>query len=185
MDAKRIEGFLRNEGFTMTTGDINLEFGQTWVRECDYDRGIFDVVEIVDVDSAAGCDGQILVTARQTWMPNALEPGRDTWMDILQCCDIKSWLPAIAKHNKGFARLVMAGECVSYGWSDPAGYGIHEFVAIADHDVHWHPEEYTLFDEQQRYTVKGYGWAAVYRAVVNAIAMCESNTMLPFPIIGD
>ena len=184
MNAKGIEKHLTAEGFTMVMGDVNLEHGQTWIREYEHEA-IFDVVEITDLDGAAGCEGQLLVTARQTWLPCALEPGSDTWKGILSCCDVKSWLPSIAKRDKQFARLAMAEACTSYGWSDPAGYGIHEFVAIADHDVHWHPEEYTLFDEQQRYTVKGYGWAAVYRAVVNAIAMCESNTMLPFPIIGD
>ena len=185
MNAKRIEGFLRNEGFTMTTGDVNLEYGQTWVKESEYSPGCFDVIEIADLDGAAGCDGQLLVTARETWMPNALEPGRDTWMGILQCCDVRSFLPSIAKHDKQLARLVLAGECVSYGWSDPAGYGIHEFVAIVDHDVYWHPEEYTLFDEQQKYTVKGFGWMAVYRAVVNAIAMCDSSMTLPYAIRGN
>ena len=183
MNANGIEKYLTAEGFAMVTGDVNLEYGQTWVREYELEA-VFDVVEICDLDSAAGCEGQLLVTARQTWLPCALEPGRNRWLGILQCCDVKSWLPSIAKHDKQLARLAMAEACASYGWSDPAGYGIHEFVAL-DWEPHYHPENCTLFDEQEKYTVKGFGWAAVLRAIENAIAMCESSMTLPNKLRGD
>jgi len=183
MNARGIERHLTAEGFTMVMGDVNLEYGQTWLREYE-NEGVFDVVEIVDLDGAAGCEGQLLVTARQTWLPHGLSCNRATWLGILECMEVRSYLPAIAKQNKKLARLVMAEACASYGWSDPAGYGISEFIAL-DWEPHYHSDEYEIFDEEEKYTVIGFGWAAVLRAVENAIAMCESSMTLPNKLRSD
>ena len=150
---KTIERFLQQNDFTMIMGDIDLTYGQTWIRDNEY---YFDIIEIVDLDSAAGASGQILVEAKTTSF-DYLTP--QDHKSVQSCMDCKCWLPRIARGNRAMGRLAYAADIASYGIADEHGWN----TAIFDRS------DYRDSREKWGRIVPGWGYAAIQRAIDNAM----------------
>ena len=96
---------------------------------------------------------------------------------IQESFDTSSWLPDLARNNKNAARLAYAESVASYGKADPAGYGPNHFVAVFDRTYEKDAREHWTSNR-----VFGWGYAAILRAVENAIAACDSCQVFPHEI---
>lgn len=169
---KGVRRLLEREGFIDVMSDVDLSYGGTFARDNgDY----FDIIEIVDLDSASGAEGQILVSAK-TVSFDYLSPSDHK--SVQSCCDTKSYLPDIVRRaGKAIARLVYAVDIASYGKYDPAGNCASWFVAVLDREA--------FNDSREKWgnRVNGWGWAAVTRAIENAIACHDNGYYLPHDIL--
>ena len=159
---KSIEKILQQNSFEFVTGDLDLLYGRTYVRD---NGDSFDIIEIVDLDSACGADGQIMVQARVTSFDYV---DAKQHKSVQESHDTSSWLPDLARKDKNAARLAYAESIASYGIVDPAGYSASHFVAVFDRSYEK--------DARERWTsnrVFGWGYAAILRAVENATAACD------------
>ena len=152
----RIETILEKNNFVRV-------YENTYAR--DNGEKSFSVIEIIDLYDVSNTPGA-LVTAYETAYSYVSD-----WKSIIECMDLHSYLPEVAKVDKAHARLALAVELVRYGVCDAAGLCASQFEAAAERGEH------VSFGAQ----VKGYGHTALVRAIENAIAACNSCMLLPHP----
>lgn len=155
---------LKNAGFVEMWSDMNLTYGGMWVRpeERSHDQvpNYYDVIEITDLDSACGADGQVLVTSRSTSFDYA---HKGELKSAVASHGGEETIKRVAREDKAGARLLLAAWLAEYGIADPNGYGDGCFVATIDREAHKGARE------PWEATVNGWGWAAFRRAVQEAI----------------
>lgn len=159
-----IRALLKANGYEEMWGDVDLLYGATFLKASDTEpagaAGWYDVIEIVDLDSACGADGQVMVTSRNTSFDYA--HGKDLKRAV-DCHGGLETLKHVARENKSDARKLLAVWLHGYGIADPNGYGDSDFVATVDREAHKHAKE------PWESNVQGWGMAALERAVEEAI----------------
>ena len=151
--------YMEQQGYTWL-GDESIWYGGYFVRDEGYN--CFHLIEIIDLDGAAGADNLVLVRALGTSF-EYLDGQR--WRDVINCDDLRRWLPRIAKEDKALARLILAEEIARYGIADPCPPAWWEPDSLLVH-----PERPSADDDYKGWTgdaevVEGWGWAALQRAL--------------------
>lgn len=121
-----VRSLLEERGYTEVWGDASLiPHGGLFVKEY---AGSFEVVELVDLDSAAGVDDtMLLIKAAVSFKLN-----RRMWLHMLDSMDTRAHLPDVARKDKAMARLVLAADIWSYG----LGYEQTQALYIASDEAY-------------------------------------------------
>lgn len=161
----KIRKDLEKAGFVELCADIDLAYGGTFYRE-DYPNE-FTVIQITDLDSATGADGQIMVETLYTSF-DLLDSGN--MRSVTDCSGVTEWLKS-KEWDREAKRAILLEAMIGYGLYDLAQdyahgqLGVARYVAILDREM------YKWNNPRDRWdvNVKGWGMTAFRRAVNMAI----------------
>lgn len=113
--SEEVRDYLKEHGYTEIWADLDLvTYGGLFVKE-DY-PGCFEIVELIDLESAAGVDQTMLIergsVSYAVLHKNKWSKGM--WRGLLGSTDNRPFLEEIAKTDKALARLLLAADIWNY-----------------------------------------------------------------------
>ena len=150
---------LRREGFEEVWGDVDLVYGGTFAK--DY-GGWIDVIRIQDIGNTTD-DAEDLLLVESRNMSFKWDWHRKDWCKAIDGMDV-----TYLRGKRALARLVVAASAVEYGISDPNGYGNGAFICSMTKSGRVNLPNWDKYAEP----VSGWGYAALRRAIQEAIDLC-------------
>lgn len=142
-------------GYTELWSDAELEYGGVWAKEDKW--GNFTIIELIDLEGAAGVDGTMLVERKDTFY--GLLNGKNH-RSVQGCCDTWMHLPEVARRDKALARLMYANDICTYGLCDTEWRTV-----ILDPKAAWSEDNKGNPDNWGWLIEDSTGWDAVIEAI--------------------
>ena len=102
-------------------GDINVEYGGSWVNLDNWEHDYCECVRVTDLDSGCGATGMVMIEHVVILL------NKDKWIDALNCCGLS--VGELLAMDSDSRKLCLADCLLSYGFYDPDeswnGYSRH------------------------------------------------------------